>query len=148
LNTDGSEDTAFYANIGLGFNGYTHGITVSSDGKILVGGNFTQLNGKECKYLVRLNSDGREDYKFNSSLRKDSIISSTMEFNVLVISTTQDQNDTFIVGNFTQFDNKTRNRMIKISEVLDENAESKDILVSIRANDEDIEAYFQSIIEG
>lgn len=64
LNTDGSIDTSF--NIGTGFNqGYVHTIALQSNGKILVGGSFTQYNGQVQNYIIRLNSNGNIDTSFN-----------------------------------------------------------------------------------
>lgn len=38
---------------------------VQSDGKIILGGAFTKLNGKDVNYLIRLNKDGTKDSTFN-----------------------------------------------------------------------------------
>ncbi|MDD5648888.1 MAG: hypothetical protein PHF86_00480 [Candidatus Nanoarchaeia archaeon] len=63
LNSDGTIDSSF--NIGSGFNGQIYSITVQSDNKILVGGNFTLYDGSTANYIVRLNSDGTVDSSFN-----------------------------------------------------------------------------------
>ena len=73
LNSDGTEDTTFYINLtstgnNFGFNDPVNTIAVQSDGKILVGGSFTTLNGNTRNYLVRLNSDGTEDTSFYTNL--------------------------------------------------------------------------------
>jgi uncharacterized delta-60 repeat protein len=64
LNPDGSRDTSF--NIGSGFNSNVNSITVQSDGKILVGGYFTNYNGVTQNFIARLNSDGSLDFGFNT----------------------------------------------------------------------------------
>lgn len=46
------------------FNGFISTIALQSDGKILVGGNFTSVNGSAHNYLVRLNADGSVDSAF------------------------------------------------------------------------------------
>ena len=56
LNTDGSIDSSF--NIGTGLNDSPLMSEIQSDGKILVGGNFTSYNGTSALRIVRLNSDG------------------------------------------------------------------------------------------
>jgi uncharacterized delta-60 repeat protein len=56
LNNDGTIDGSF--NTGTGFNNMVNAITTQSDGKILVGGNFTSYNGTPALYLTRLNADG------------------------------------------------------------------------------------------
>ena len=63
LNTDGSKDTTF--NIGTAFNSNVQSIAIQSDGKILVGGQFTTFTGSTQNYLIRLNSDGSKDVSFN-----------------------------------------------------------------------------------
>ena len=68
LNTDGTVDTSFYTNLGDGFNNTIHAIQVQSDGKILVGGEFTELDNNDRNRLVRLNSDGTEDTSFYTNL--------------------------------------------------------------------------------
>jgi uncharacterized delta-60 repeat protein len=70
LNTDGTLDTAFNANLGTGFNNNNvHSLSIQSDGKILVGGNFTTLNGSAVPArFIRLNSDGTLDSAFNVNL--------------------------------------------------------------------------------
>ena len=64
LNSDGTLDTSFCANAtdGSKFTGWVSVIEVQSDGKILVGGNFTNYAGVTGRNrLVRLNSDGTVD---------------------------------------------------------------------------------------
>jgi uncharacterized delta-60 repeat protein len=47
-----------------GFNGIINTTAQQSDGKILVGGNFTKYKGITCNYFVRLQSDGNIDPSF------------------------------------------------------------------------------------
>jgi uncharacterized delta-60 repeat protein len=63
LNTDLTIDDTF--NIGTGFGSDVETIAIQSDGKILVGGNFTSFNGVAVNRIVRLNSDGSRDTTFN-----------------------------------------------------------------------------------
>ena len=65
LNADGSVDTSFDAGIGIepGANSYdANAIFYTAfeqpDGKILVGGSFSRINGVQHSYLARLNGDG------------------------------------------------------------------------------------------
>ena len=63
LNSDGSVDTSFV--IGTGFDSDVDStIVIQSDGKILVGGSFTDYNGTPANYIIRLNSDGSVDTSF------------------------------------------------------------------------------------
>ena len=70
LNSDGTLDTTFNTNLGTGFNFFVWPTTVQSDGKILVGGGFTTLNGSGAvpDRLLRLNSDGTLDTTFNTNI--------------------------------------------------------------------------------
>jgi len=63
LNGDGSLDTSF-ALSGSGFDGAIYGLTTQSDGKIVVGGNFTNYNGAARNRIARLNSNGSLDSAF------------------------------------------------------------------------------------
>lgn len=47
-----------------GFNGSTKALITQSDGKILVGGNFTSYSGVSLGHIARLNSDGSIDTSF------------------------------------------------------------------------------------
>ena len=74
LNSDGSKDTTF--NIGSGFNTVVRSIDIQSDGKILVGGDFTTFTGATQDRLIRLNSNGSKDTSFNIGTGFDSVIRS------------------------------------------------------------------------
>ena len=52
---DGTPDTTFSTNIGSGFNSGVSGVAIQSDGKIVVGGYFTSINGTVSNYIARLN---------------------------------------------------------------------------------------------
>ena len=63
LNSDGSKDTTF--NIGDGFGDTVRSISIQSDGKIMVGGDFFNYQGLAQNALIRLNSDGSKDSTFD-----------------------------------------------------------------------------------
>jgi uncharacterized delta-60 repeat protein len=63
LNSDGSLDTSFLAT-GAGANGNVYSIALQSDGKVLIGGDFSTYNGTSRGYVARLNSDGSLDTSF------------------------------------------------------------------------------------
>lgn len=63
LNVDGSLDNSF--NPGLGPNQAVSAVALQADGKVLVGGDFTAINGTNRQYLARLNSDGSLDPSLN-----------------------------------------------------------------------------------
>jgi uncharacterized delta-60 repeat protein/uncharacterized repeat protein (TIGR01451 family) len=64
LNADGSLDNSF--NIGAGANSYVNTIVIQSDGKIIIGGQFTTYNGTTRNSIARLNTDGSLDASFNA----------------------------------------------------------------------------------
>jgi uncharacterized delta-60 repeat protein len=72
LNPDGSLDTTF--DPGTGANSWVYALAVQSDGKILVGGEFTSINGVSRNYIARLNSDGSVDTGFNGGTGANSYI--------------------------------------------------------------------------
>jgi len=68
INSDGTNDTTFNTNTGTGFaTGIPRCVALQSDGKIVVGGNFTTYQGITSQNLVRINSDGSRDNTFNTS---------------------------------------------------------------------------------
>jgi len=64
INSDGSRDTSFNTGTGPG-TPIVNVVSVQSDEKILVGGQFTTFNGASQNYFVRLNSDGSKDTSFD-----------------------------------------------------------------------------------
>ena len=67
LNVDGTLDTNFAAFDGVSsdINGSVRAMAVQPDGRILIGGLFTTVNGGNFNYIARLNSDGTTDTNFN-----------------------------------------------------------------------------------
>lgn len=62
LNADFSIDDTFV--YGTGFNNDATALAIQSDGKLIVGGNFTSYNGTSRNRIVRLNTDGTLDTSF------------------------------------------------------------------------------------
>lgn len=108
LNADGTEDTAFYTNLGTSFNGAVNSVFVQADGKILVGGDFTQLNGNTRNRLVRLNSDGTEDTAFYTNLGT--------AFDASIRQVIQTSNtDVVAIGNFLNFNGNSRQFIVRLA---------------------------------
>ena len=63
LNADRSVDNTF--NPGTGVNGSVNSLVLQPDGKVLVGGGFTDINGVSRNYIARLHPDGSVDSAFN-----------------------------------------------------------------------------------
>ncbi len=72
LNSNGTLDTSFNPGTGIGSNGgYRVGvksIVVQSDGKVLIGGDFTAFDGTNRHGVARLNANGSLDLTFDPGL--------------------------------------------------------------------------------
>jgi uncharacterized delta-60 repeat protein len=64
LNANGTLDTGF--NPGAGANGTVSSVVLQPDGKLLIGGSFTTINGTNRSGIARLNSTGGLDTSFSS----------------------------------------------------------------------------------
>ena len=105
LNQDGSIDNTF--NSGSGFDNYTHTLIQDTNGKYLIGGNFTEYSGITRNRIIRLNQDGSIDNTFNSG----------DEFDNRVNSIIQDTNGKYVIGGyFTSYSGITRNRIIRLNQ--------------------------------
>lgn len=108
LNSDGTEDAAFNNNLGNSFNGPLYAVAIASNGDILVGGNFSEFNNQPRNNIVKLKSTGLEDVSFYNNLG--------VAFNNRINEITIDQNNNiYIGGNFSSFNFKTRNHLVKLS---------------------------------
>ena len=72
LNSDGSLGTSF--NPGAGANNSVHSVAIQQDGKVLIGGPFTLVNGVSRNRIARLNTDGSLDSSFNPGTGADSTV--------------------------------------------------------------------------
>ena len=104
LNSDGSIDGTFV--YGSGFNGPVYTILIQSDGKILVGGAFTDYNGTGTNRIIRLNTDGSIDGSF--------VYGSGFDDTVLTISI-QSDNKILVGGNFTDYNGTGAKRVIRLN---------------------------------
>lgn len=93
VNTDGSLDTAFNANLGAGFDNSTKKIFIQDDEKILVGGSFT-------KKIARLDKFGNFDAAFSANIGTGAVGCSGCTVSGIEV----DANDNIvIVGGFSDF---------------------------------------------
>jgi uncharacterized delta-60 repeat protein len=74
LNANGSLDSSF--NPGTGPNGGVSSIAVQSDGKVLIGGYFTTVNGANRNRIARLNANGSLDSSFNPGTGAEGVVRS------------------------------------------------------------------------
>jgi uncharacterized delta-60 repeat protein len=114
LNPNGSVDFGFTNAISspmAGANASVHAIAIQPDGRILIGGNFTNVDGVPCNYVARLNQNGTLDMTFSNALLNASAGANGP------VDTIALQSDTRIVvgGSFTQFNGVTRNRITRLN---------------------------------
>lgn len=64
LNADGTLDTTF--NPGTGPSSSLYGLAVQTDGKYIIGGNFSQYNGTSRRFIARINTNGSIDTSFDA----------------------------------------------------------------------------------
>ncbi|MCC7443186.1 MAG: hypothetical protein IT285_16255 [Bdellovibrionales bacterium] len=111
----GTEDTAFYTNLGTGFGSTVLAVVLQSDGKIVVGGSFTSLNGNTRNRLVRLNSDGTEDTAFYTNLGTGFSGGGGVVDHAIV----QSDGKALVGGDYTSLNGNTRNRLVRLEENTD-----------------------------
>jgi uncharacterized delta-60 repeat protein len=104
LDNNGSIDPSF--SIGTGFNADIYGITVQPDGKLLIGGSFTQFNGQTHRRLVRLLPDGSLDPSFQIG----------NGFNLPVYETiVQPDGKILVAGFFSSFQGQPHGRILRLN---------------------------------
>jgi uncharacterized delta-60 repeat protein len=105
INTNGSLDNTF--NPGTGANEFISSIKILSDGKILIGGAFTQFNSINKGYFIKLNQNGTLDLSFNTNgLGANSRVS---HINI------QPDNKILIAGLFSDYNGISRNRIARLN---------------------------------
>lgn len=104
LNSNGSLDATF--NIGIGANGSVRSIVLQPDGKILIAGGFTTINGIPASRVARLNSDGSLDATFNIGIGASDSVNSII---------LQPDGKILIVGAFTTFNGISKNKIARLN---------------------------------
>lgn len=104
LNSDGSLDTTF--DPGAAANNRIIPISIQSNGKIIIGGSFTTINGITRNSLARLNSDGSLDTSFDLGTGFNSSPESIA---------IQSDGKIIIGGSFTTFNNISQNRIVRLN---------------------------------
>jgi uncharacterized delta-60 repeat protein len=104
LNIDGTNDPTF--NSLNGFNGAVRKVCLQTDGKIIVGGDFSSYNSTPVNRICRLNSDGTLDLSFTTGTG----------FNDAVVDIKLQQDNKILVGGyFTQFNGQSKNKIIRLN---------------------------------
>ena len=106
LNSNGSLDNSFMSS-GAGANGPVNSLAVQTDGKILIGGDFTSFHGTGRNRLARLNSDGTLDTAFLSAANgaNDQVFAVALQTDGKIL----------IGGLFTTVNNTARNRIARLN---------------------------------
>ncbi|MDI1256880.1 MAG: T9SS type A sorting domain-containing protein [Flavobacterium sp.] len=104
LTSDGTLDTTF--NPGTGANDVINCVAVQTDGKILIGGDFTAYNGTSTNHIARLNADGTPDFGFNAGIGANSAVETF---------TLQSDGKIVIGGTFTSYNGTSINRIARLN---------------------------------
>ncbi|MBW8051254.1 MAG: T9SS type A sorting domain-containing protein, partial [Cytophagales bacterium] len=104
LNANGTLDSTF--TVGTGANGAVRTTSIQSDGKIIIGGNFTSYNGTARNKIARLNADGTLDGTFTVGTGADSRVYTT---------SIQSDGKIIIGGQFTSYNGTARNRIARLN---------------------------------
>ena len=102
---NGSLDPSF--NIGSGCNGHVYGVSIQSDGKIILVGNFSTYNDMAAVKIVRLFPDGTLDTSFISG--------SGAEDGIVETITLQSDGKLLLGGHFTMFNGIASRRIIRLN---------------------------------
>jgi uncharacterized delta-60 repeat protein len=112
LNNDGTKDLSFLTGTGAnaGFNKTVNKIVLLTDGKIIVGGNFSNYNNSACPSIVRLNANGSLDNTFLSGHIGNS-------YGQPYIKDIKIQNDgkILLLGTFNQYLNSSTPNLIRLN---------------------------------
>lgn len=110
LNIDGSVDNTF--NSAAGANNTVHAIAIQPNGKILVGGSFTNFFGITRNKLVRLNADGSVDSSFNVN---SAVFSGNVLSTAVFAIECQPDGKILIGGYFTSQNGITRTGLVRLN---------------------------------
>ena len=104
LHADGSLDLAF--DPGIGPDGIVNTIAIQADGRILIGGTFTQVAGQPRGRLARLEANGDLDADFQASGEgaDASVLAIALQFDGKIV----------VVGEFTRFNDVSRSRITRL----------------------------------
>lgn len=104
LNPDGAVDPAFQP--GTGANDDVRAIAVQADGRVLLGGDFTVVNGAPRRRLARLLPDGQVDYTFSPlGGANGAVYGLALQADGRVV----------VVGNFTEITGVALNRIARLN---------------------------------
>ncbi|MEY3500067.1 MAG: hypothetical protein RL308_1736 [Bacteroidota bacterium] len=118
LNTDGTMDTSFNSglifsngNNGVNFGGLISTVSLQSNGKIIIGGWFDNINGIARNNIARLNKDGSLDLTFSPV----GGVSGLGVNSYLVCSTIQSDGKIIVGGQFITYDGIRTNAIVRLN---------------------------------
>ena len=98
----------------VGFSTQINSLDIQPDGKMLIGGNFTEYNNNPEKKLMRCNIDGSKDVTFNVTGTGFTGDNNTYIYSINAIEV-QPDGKILIGGNFTFYNGITQNRLIRLN---------------------------------
>ena len=104
LNEDGSIDFSF--NPANGANGRVLAVALQADGKVLIGGEFTEINGYSRNGLARINTDGSVDTTFGDYAGANNTVRGIA---------VQPDGQILVGGDFTEFNNYAYSRIVRLN---------------------------------
>jgi hypothetical protein len=105
LNSDGSVDTTFSGITSLAF--AIQDFVELSDGKIIIVGTFTTINGSSRPRIAKLNTDGSLDTTFQVGTGFNAV--------PITIKLSADESHVFVGGSMTQYSGISTTRLVKIN---------------------------------
>lgn len=108
INSDWTLDTTYNTNLGTGYNDNVTHLNVLSDGKLVVGGQFTTQNGVTANRISMRNTDGTVDSTFATNVGTAWNAKVTAQF-----VTNSDQ--IYTAANTTNFGGATTSRLVRLS---------------------------------
>ena len=104
LNSDGSLDTSF--DPGVGADGHIDALAMQSDGKFIIGGDFTGYNSVSRNRIARINSDGSLDTSFDPGAGTNNTVDDVK---------IQSDGKIIVAGNFTTYSGSSINRIVRVN---------------------------------
>lgn len=105
LNEDGSLESEATFSVGTGADGFVYSVALQADGKILIGGLFTSVQGFARPGIARLKANGQVDTTFDPGDGADEAVYSLA---------VQPDGKILVGGHFTDFDGTTINRVVRL----------------------------------
>jgi uncharacterized delta-60 repeat protein len=104
VDTEGRRDILYGG--GQSLNGAVHAIALQSDGKAIVGGDFTVANNLQRSRIARLRADGFVDSSFDPGTGANGLVSAVA---------VQSNGKVVVAGTFTTFNGLARNNIVRLN---------------------------------